>query len=59
MLWLHLIFITIIPFGTLLALNIVIYRKLTEVITLIKKENEIFLIYKEIKKGSVAKSYIR
>ncbi len=37
-LWLHLIFITIIPFGTLLALNIVIYRKLTEVSTLIKKK---------------------
>jgi hypothetical protein len=27
-------------------------------VTLIKKENKIFLIYKEIQKGSVAKSYM-
>jgi hypothetical protein len=27
--------------------------------TLIKKENQIFLIYKEIQNGAVAKSYMR
>jgi hypothetical protein len=29
------------------------------VVTLIKKENKIFLIYKEIQTGAVAKSYMR
>ncbi len=29
------------------------------VVTLIKKENQIFLIYKEIQSGAVAKSYMR
>jgi hypothetical protein len=28
-------------------------------LTLIKKENQMFLIYKEIKNGAVAKSYMR
>ena len=46
MLWLHLIFLTIIPFSILLLLNCIIHRKLWEV-TLIKGENyHSFLIYK-------------
>jgi hypothetical protein len=36
----------------------VLLRRLYHLNTLIKKENKIFLIYKEIQKGAVAKSYM-
>ncbi len=42
------------PFDHLSDLSYLMRRS-----TLIKKENQIFLIYKEIQSGAVAKSYMR
>lgn len=53
-LWLHLIFITIIPFGTLLALNIIIYRKLTEASMAVRRTGDEQVRRREVRMARIS-----